>query len=71
MVASPKKGTDAGFEKLAAKWKAVEEAEPPILYRKVPYKGFVGAVLTDGGVLGVSGFADRSAMVEALQELAG
>ena len=37
-----------------------------VLYREIPYRGLVGVVQTEDGVMGVSGAADRAALLNRL-----
>ncbi|MFH1844090.1 MAG: DUF6599 family protein [bacterium] len=66
---------DAGEElqevwnELAAKWKPAASAQESILVRQIPYKGTVGLLRRDVMLLGVSGLADESAVVEMLRSI--
>jgi hypothetical protein len=42
-----------------------------IRFRTIPYSGFVGMIMTDGGLIGVSGAADEAQMQERLSQLMG
>jgi len=61
----------AVWEALAAEWESPEHDGSPVLFREVPYRGFVGVMKTDGGVFGVSGAANQEELLARLEGFAG
>lgn len=59
------------WENLTQRWESLELDGLPVLYREVPYSGFVGVVRTDSGMFGVSGAADEAQLRERLSIFAG
>lgn len=57
------------WEALAAEWESLQDAGRTVLYKEVPYRGLVGVVQTDGGLLGVSGAPDQAALLQRLEDL--
>ena len=55
MLPESGESVDAAWDALASKWKTTKYKKNAILYREVPYKGFVGVIKTDKGLLGISG----------------
>ncbi len=51
---------------LAGRWESMEHAGRTVLYRTIPYRGLVGVIRTEQGILGVSGAADRAEMLHRL-----
>ena len=47
---------DGLWKRLAAKWKSKTYKKVDLLYREIPYQGFVGVIRTERGLLGASGF---------------
>ena len=39
----------------------------PVRYRKIPYQGFTGVVLTDDGVYGISNTSDTQNLLSGLR----
>jgi hypothetical protein len=59
------------WEALASEWSSVERGGSEVLFREVPYRGFVGVVWTDDGVFGVSGATDQNQLLERLDSFLG
>jgi hypothetical protein len=55
---------------LAGEWNSVESGGSEILFREVPYRGFVGVLRTDEGMFGVSGAEDQAALLARLEAFA-
>jgi len=51
---------------LTGEWASVERGGSEVLFREVPYRGFVGVVRTDDGLFGVSGAADQNQLLARL-----
>jgi hypothetical protein len=62
---------DALWDALAEKWQLLEESGRTVLYREVPYEGFVGVARGSVGVVGVAGCETREELVERLDRLVG
>ena len=58
------------WDGLAAEWGSVELGGSEVLFREVPYRGFVGVTRTDGGMFGVSGAADQVQLLARLEAFA-
>jgi len=54
MLPESGKSSDDIWEQLAAKWKVKKHKKRSILFREVPYQGFVGVIRIDNRLLGVS-----------------
>ena len=54
------------WETLSGEWESLEHDGSTVLFKEVPYRGFVGVVRTDGGTYGVSGAADQDQLVARL-----
>lgn len=61
---------DATWKKLAAKWKAADDGQPPVLVRKIPYRGVVGVVRSAKGILGATDADVGDVTPKMLRELA-
>jgi hypothetical protein len=68
LIPSPS-GAGATWTELAARWGSLEHDGHMVLYREVPYRGLVGLVRTDQGLLGVSGAVDRAELLRRLDGL--
>ena len=55
------------WETLAGEWESFERNGSTVLYREVPYRGFVGVMRTAGGVFGVSGALDQDQLFTRLE----
>lgn len=56
----------SGWEGIAERWDALEHGGEQVLYKEVPYRGFVGVRRTAQGILGVAGVADRQSLLARL-----
>jgi hypothetical protein len=54
------------WEVLVDRWDSLEYDGLTVLFREVPYSGFVGVTRTDSGMFGVSGAADETQLRERL-----
>lgn len=59
------------WDAVAQEWSSVEHEAGTIRYTEIPYSGFVGMIMTDAGLMGVSGAADEAQMQERLSRLIG
>jgi hypothetical protein len=59
------------WEAVASEWDSMDYQGATIRYREVPYSGLVGIMMTDDGLMGVSGAADEGQMQERLSQLIG
>ena len=66
MLADTDKARRATWERMAAKWTAGEQKGQPVLWKKIPYQGITGVVLTARGIFGVSDCADEKQLMERL-----
>ena len=55
------------FKQLSHKWTKLEHKKYSVLYRKIPYKGISGIMLTNNKLLGVTGCADKFELVKRLE----
>ncbi len=60
---------DEAWQKLQKKWKTLDDEESPILLRKIPYKGYVGAILKEASIVGISGLQTKDEIKELLSSL--
>jgi hypothetical protein len=60
----------AVWETLAGEWESFERDGVTVLFREVPYRGFVGVMQTAGGLFGVSGAADQDQLFTRLEGFA-
>jgi hypothetical protein len=54
------------WDALAGEWEPVEHGALTVLHREIPYRGLVGVVQTEQGVVGVSGAADQAELLDRL-----
>lgn len=66
MLAESARARQAAWERMAAKWTAGELKGRPVLWKKIPYQGITGVVLTDKGIVGASDCADEKQLMERL-----
>jgi hypothetical protein len=64
VVRSP--SSSSVWDALAAEWESLDRNGLTVLYREIPYRGLVGVVQTEDVVMGVSGAADRAALLNRL-----
>ncbi|MFH1942903.1 MAG: DUF6599 family protein [bacterium] len=69
MLPGERESITTQWEKLSAKWKARDHKGTPVLYRTIPYKGFVGIVLVKGKIFGVSDAEDEVEMLHRIEIL--
>jgi len=55
---------------LAEAWESLKHRGTTILMREIPYRGLVGVVRTDRGIMGVSGAEDLARLIERLEDFA-
>lgn len=58
------------WETLAGQWSSADLNGAEVLFREVPYRGFVGVMRTERGMFGVSGAADQAALLGRLEAFA-
>ena len=69
MLPASGKAPKDDWEGLSAKWKSRKHKKRAILYREIPYRGFVGVVETERGLLGVSGSKNVREMTQRLDRM--
>lgn len=57
------------WDVLAGKWKVIERKGMAILFRQVPYRGFVGVIRTEEGIIGVAEAESEREMIRRLEAL--
>ena len=55
---------------LASRWIPAERPGFPALLRQVPYRGWIGAIRSERGIVGLAGFAERDDLLARLASLA-
>ncbi len=68
MVTGDKTKANVTWKTLEEKWQAETAKDIKILYREVPYEGFIGVIMTDGMIKGVSGVEDKARLFKLLLE---
>jgi hypothetical protein len=63
--------SDEAWQKLASVWQETDLGEEPVLFREVPYSGFVGVIRSDGEIIGVADAVDDSQLLERLGMIVG
>lgn len=66
IVPTKNKPVQATWKRLSDKWEKETLGNKTILFKKIPYKGFTGVVLTDGKIFGVADCEDKKQMLELL-----
>jgi hypothetical protein len=66
---SKHESVDATWERLAGVWGSFEREGQTILFREIPYRGLVGVVMTERGIIGASGAADQAQLLSRLNGL--
>ncbi|MFC1500189.1 DUF6599 family protein [Candidatus Zixiibacteriota bacterium] len=51
---------------LSESWESLQHKDATLLYREIPYRGLVGVVQTDRGIVGISGAVDHAQLVQRL-----
>jgi len=69
MLPSAHSPNEATWERLAGAWQSMEQDGLSVLYREIPYRGLVGIVNTEQGIVGASGAADQSQLLSRLNGL--
>ena len=59
-------GSSSPWTGLTGRWKSTQLNGLTVLYSEIPYRGMVGIVQTEQGIMGVSGAADRGEMLHRL-----
>ncbi len=67
IVPTKKESTKQTWKKLTDKWEKEKLGKKTVLFKKIPYKGFTGVVLTDGKILGVADCEDKEQMLDLLK----
>jgi hypothetical protein len=63
--------TNSAWQTLASSWQATELEGDPVLWREVPYSGLVGAVQSNGTIMGVANAADEEQLLARLGTIVG
>ncbi|MEE4311004.1 MAG: DUF6599 family protein [candidate division KSB1 bacterium] len=66
LPASPEDPLQSAWQMLSQKWKHLKYKDQEILYRKIPYKGLIGVVMLEEGILGITGCKDEATLAEML-----
>jgi len=66
MLAHDRPSAEATWNALAAEWDAVDHGGSQVLFREIPYRGFVGVMRTEQGIFGASGAADQADLFNRL-----
>jgi hypothetical protein len=69
MLSTDQATTDDGWRKLAAIWQETALNGIPVLYREVPYSGFVGVIRSNDKIVGVALVADQEQLLDRLGQL--
>ena len=69
MVSSASSPAEAVWERLSGAWESLEYEGHMVLYREIPYRGLVGVVRTEQGIVGASGAADEAQLWHRLEGL--
>jgi hypothetical protein len=69
MIPSADESVDAIWQRLWGSWESTEHDGSEVLYREIPYQGFVGVVRTEQGIVGASGAADQVQLLQRLETL--
>ena len=69
MLPSTHESTDAIWERLSGRWESLDHNGQQVLHREIPYRGLVGVVRTDQGIVGASGAGDQAELVQRLDLL--
>ncbi len=69
VIFTPKKDqADGTWKTLNEKWQKETQKDKTVLYREVPYEGFIGVVISNGMITGVSGVEDKAWLLKLLLE---
>jgi hypothetical protein len=69
MLFPPHSSAESTWERLAGAWESVEHGDRTVLFREIPYRGLVGVMRTDQGIVGASGAADQAQLLSRLNSL--
>jgi hypothetical protein len=67
MLPSDQESTESIWERLSGAWESTEHNGYTVLFREIPYRGLVGVVQTDRGIVGAAGAADQAQLLERLE----
>jgi hypothetical protein len=57
---------DSAWDDLAQRWELTDLGDQPVLYRQVPYEGYIGVVRGDAGLIGVAGCQSEEELLQRL-----
>ncbi len=66
MILPDKRKVDEIWNNLSGKWQKETQSGRIVLYREVPYEGFIGALMTNGMITGVSGIEKKTELFKIL-----
>ena len=69
MLASSHSPAESIWDRLSGAWESIEHEGHTVLYREIPYRGLVGVVKTEQGVVGASGATDQAQLLRRLEGL--
>jgi len=69
MLSTGGTAADDAWQALASRWQEIDLDGEPVLYREVPYSGLVGAIRTEGGIIGVANAADDEQLLSRLERI--
>lgn len=69
MIPTESKTIDKIWTTLEGKWKSTKVKKKPVLFKQIPYKGYVGVIRTDKGIFGVSDSEKEKEMKKRLEQL--
>ncbi|MBN1906431.1 MAG: hypothetical protein JW927_15170 [Deltaproteobacteria bacterium] len=68
MVIPKKEQVDETWKMLAEKWQKETLKDQTVLYREIPYEGFIGVIMADGMITGVSGVEEMVDLLAILMK---
>jgi len=69
MLTTPETPASAVWERLAERWEAFDHGGQTVLFREIPYRGLVGVIQTNQGIVGAAGAADQAELSARLTAL--
>jgi hypothetical protein len=66
MILPKKEQVAETWKMLAGKWQKETQKDKTVLYREVPYEGFIGVIMADGMITGVSGIKEKAELLKIL-----
>jgi hypothetical protein len=69
MLPTAHSSDEATWARLAGTWESIEQDGLSVVYREIPYRGLVGVVRTEQGLVGASGAADQAQLLSRLAGL--